>query len=544
MFAADENARPGYNGPRQAVETCGMVEEMLSDEILIAATGETVWADRCEDVAFNSYPASMTADLKALRYLTAPNQPQSDHANKAPGIQNGGDMYQMNPHSHRCCQHNCGHGWPYFTAHLWYAAAGDGLAALLYAPCEVRAKVAGGREVRVVETTRYPFAEQIELSFSLASPTRFPLLLRIPGWCKGARLAVNGRQDSAILTPGWYARIDRRWKQGDKLVLTLPMKVHVKIWSENRGFASVSRGPLTYSLAIREECNRCGGSDAWPAWDIYPGSPWNYGLVLGKGDQTTGIRFARGTWPADDQPFRAEAAPVKMTARAKRIPNWGLDRRGLVQELIESPVRSDEPQETITLIPMGAARLRITAFPVIGDGPQARPWPETPRPAFDVRVSHCFDGDTTDALFEATLPKRSGDTSIPRFTWWDHRGSDEWLEIPFAKARNVSSLAVYWFDDAGSGSCRVPASWKLLYRRGGRWQPVENVRPVCGGEGPVQQGLVRHGPHRRPAAGSEPSIEPLRRDFADSHAVSAGEPALPCGIDRKTSMLGRSRSKG
>ena len=144
------------------------------------------------------------------------------------------------------------------------------------------------------------------------------------------------------------------------------MKVHVKIWSKNRGFASVNRGPLTYSVAIREEYKRSGGTDAWPAWDIYPGSPWNYGLVLGQGDPAAGIPVAPRKWPADDQPFRAESVPVKLTARAKRIPSWGLDRRGLVQELIESPVRSDEPEETITLIPMGAARLRISAFPVIG----------------------------------------------------------------------------------------------------------------------------------------------------------------------------------
>ena len=66
-------------------------------------------------------------------------------------------------------------------------------------PCEVRGKVAGGREVRIVETTRYPFEEQIEFAFSLASPTRFPLLLRIPGWCEGARIAVNGEEDPTAL---------------------------------------------------------------------------------------------------------------------------------------------------------------------------------------------------------------------------------------------------------------------------------------------------------------------------------------------------------
>jgi hypothetical protein len=473
MFGADENARPGFNGPRQAIETCGMVEEMLSDEILAAITGNTSWGDRCENVAFNSYPATMTADLKALRYLTAPNQPQSDHANKSPGIQNAGDMYHMNPHSHRCCQHNNGHGWPYFTSHLWYAAPGDGLAAWLYAPCEVHAKVAGGRDVRIVETTRYPFEEQVELTFSLASPTKFPLLLRIPGWCENAQIVINGEKDSTTLPAGRIARLDREWKNGDKLVLALPMKVRVHSWNENRGFASVSHGPLTYSVAIQENYQRQGGTDDWPAWDVFPGSPWNYGLMLGNGDPAASIKMVRGAWPTDDQPFRAEGAPIKLTASAKRIPNWKLDPRGLVQEVIESPVRSDEPEETITLIPMGAARLRISAFPVIGDGPQAHEWPE--RPAFAANASHCFAHDTTDALFENSAPTQSREMKGPRFSWWDHRGSSEWLEISFAKAQNVSALEVYWFDDTGIGACRVPAEWKLFYREDGQWKPVETA---------------------------------------------------------------------
>ena len=376
MYGADENARPGYTGPRQAVETCGMAEEMLSDEILAAITGDPVWAERCETVAFNSYPAAMTAELKALRYLTAPNQPQSDHTGKDPGVQNGGDMFHFNPHSHRCCQHNSGHAWPYFTAHLWYAAPGNGLAALLYAPCQVRAKVgAGGAEVCIVETTRYPFEDKIEFALALKAPVKFPLLFRIPTWCTGAQIAVNGAENPTPLPAGRLAQLAREWKDGDKVLLTLPMTIRVKVWTENRGFASVDRGPLTYSLRIREEYKRHGGTDAWPAFDVFPGSPWNYGLVLGKDDPAADIRFEAGTWPADDQPFKADAAPVRLTAHAKRIPGWTLDPTGLVQEVVQGPVRSAEPEEAVTLIPMGAARLRITAFPVIGDGPDAKNWP-------------------------------------------------------------------------------------------------------------------------------------------------------------------------
>ena len=364
MFGpADENARPGYNGPRQAVETCGMVEEMLSDEILTAITGEPAWGDRCENVAFNSLPAALTADFKALRYLTAPNQPESDHMSKSPGIQNGGPMYCMDPHDHRCCQHNCGHGWPYLTAHLWYASPGDGLAAMFYAPCEADVKVAGGATVHIVEKTRYPFDEKIELTIDPSAAVRFPLYLRIPAWCGGAKIAINGQEKTVELPAGKIARIEREWKPGDKLMLTLPMQVRVKFWNDNRGFASVDRGPLTFSVNIKERYQREGGTDEWPAWDLYPDSHWNYGLVLDGENTTEKIEVHLRDWPASDQPFSQDTTPVTLTVRAKRIDSWRLDRKHLVKELIDSPVKSSAAVETITLVPMGGARLRITAIP-------------------------------------------------------------------------------------------------------------------------------------------------------------------------------------
>jgi predicted neuraminidase len=379
MYGADENARAGYNGPRQAIETCGSAEEMLSDEILIALTGNPVWAERCENVAFNTYPAAYTADYKALRYLTAPNQPQSDHVSKAPGVQNRGAMFAMNPHSHRCCQHNAGHAWPYFAEHLWYASAGNGLAALLYAPCVVTAKVADGLEVRIEEKTRYPFEDKVEFAFTLPRAARFPIFLRIPAWCDAARLTLNGRLLDVPLTAGQLVPVNREWHNGDLLTLDLPMKVRVQTWVGNRGFVSVQRGPLTYSLQIKEEYRRHGGTEKWPAYNIFPASPWNYGLVL-TGDATKDFRAQPAPWPADNQPFRSETAPVRLTARARRIPNWTLDERGLIEEIVPSPVRSGEPIETVTLIPMGAARLRISAFPVIGAGPDARDWPGPKKP--------------------------------------------------------------------------------------------------------------------------------------------------------------------
>jgi hypothetical protein len=473
MFGADENARPGYTGPRQAIEACGVAEEMLSDEILIAATGNPVWAERCENAAFNTYPACMTADLKALRYLTAPNQPQSDHTDKSPGIQNGGDMYHMNPHSHRCCQHNSGHAWPYFAQHLWYAAPGNGLAAYLYGPCQVTAKVADGVEARIVEDTRYPFEEEIRFSVTLPKEAAFPLYLRIPAWCSQARLSVAGKSIHTPLTPGKLVQIDRRWKNGDKIVLKLPMEVKLRTWASNGNTVSVDRGPLTYSLQIQEDYRRFGGTEAWPAFDIFPGSPWNYGLVLSP-KTSQSFKTTRLDWPKNNQPFDNQHVPLRIQARAKRIANWTLDSRGCINEVVPGPIRSAEREETVTLIPMGAARLRISAFPVIGYGTKANEWPAPPKPAYKVQASHCFESDTTDAVCDGKIPKSSSDATISRLTWWPHKGTSEWVSMEFAKERTVSACKLFWYDDEPAGGCRLPQSWRLFYRANNEWKPVSN----------------------------------------------------------------------
>jgi len=473
MFGGDENCRPGFTGPRQAIETCGIAEEMLSDEILLGITGDPVWADRCENVTFNSMPASMTADLRALRYLTAPNQPQSDHASKSPGIQNSGPMYHMNPHDHRCCQHNTGHAWPYFVQHLWFATPGNGLAAVLYAPCTVSAKVGSGTEITWTTDTRYPFEETIRLTLATSQPTRFPLHLRIPGWCRQPEIRLNGKRLKVNALPGRFVVIDRRWDSGDQVELELPMEVTLTSWTQNRDTVSVHRGPLTYSLKIAERYVRHGGTDKWPAWDILPDSAWNYGLALPTRNPAKSFKVVRRDWPADSQPFDARHVPIELHARGARIPEWTLDGRGLVHEVQPSPVRTSEPIERITLIPMGAARLRISAFPVIGHGPDAVTW-QLPKPA-PVKASHCYEGDSVEAVVDQVLPRASGDRTVQRFTWWPHRGTTEWIEWDLGELREISEVGVYWFDDTGAGQCRLPASWRLLFRSAEEWKPVTHA---------------------------------------------------------------------
>ncbi len=384
MFGGDENCRPGFTDPRQAVETCGMVEMMLSHEILLMITGEPKWADRCEDVTFNSLPAAFTPDLKALHYLTAPNMILCDQNNKSPGLQNKGPMLLFNPHIHRCCQHNTGHGWPYYAEHLWMATSGNGLAAVLYAPSQVTAKVGDGTKVTITERTRYPFDESIQLTITTAKPVSFPLYLRVPGWCENPKLIINGKKASVKTRPGTYILIDRKWTDGDRISLNLPMEITLTKWTKNNNSVSVNRGPLTYSLKIGEKYVKAGGTDKWPAWEIHPTTPWNYGLVLNEPDPASSFRVVYKAWPDNNQPFEAIDAPIELRAKAKKIPAWQKDHLGLVGKLQQSPAKSDELTETVTLVPMGCARLRISAFPTIGTGTDAHEWEPPPKSTLDI----------------------------------------------------------------------------------------------------------------------------------------------------------------
>lgn len=475
-FAGDENCRKGYDDPRQGFETCGIVEFMHSFEMLTKISGNPLWADRCEELAFNSLPAALTADATGLHYLTCANQVQLDKGNKAPGIQNGGTMFSYSPFEvYRCCQHNVSHGWPYYAEELWLATPDGGLCASLYAASEVTAKVADGAVVKIIEETDYPFGDTIQLRFETTRPAWFPLYLRIPKWCEAASIRVNGKRVALKPEPLSYAVIERAWAAGDTLTLKLPMKISVRRWAANKNAASVDYGPLTFSLKIGERWSRYGSHAEWPEWEVFPTTPFNYGLVLNERSPAKSFKLVKRSGPLAAQPFTPETAPLEIRAKARRIPAWQQDANGLLEVLQPSPVRSTEPVETVTLIPMGAARLRIASFPVIGQGRDARVWEAPQLPP--VRASHCHAGDTVAAAVDGREPASSSDASIPRFTWWDHRGTEEWIEYDFGEKRRLSSVQVYWFDDTGIGACRVPAGWTVQYREGETWKEVAGATP-------------------------------------------------------------------
>jgi len=378
MFGSDENARPGYADPRQGIETCGIVEQMNSDEHLLRITGDPFWADHAEEVAYNIYPAAVMPDFRSLHYITSPNMVLLDAENHSPGIANTGPFLMMNPFSSRCCQHNHSQGWPYFIENLWMATPDNGLAAVLYGPNKVTAKVGKGEEVSIQEQTHYPFEESLSFTLETKNPVHFPLYLRIPTWAKGASVSINGNVVKVEISNSGFVKIEREWHAGDQIALTLPMEITVDTWEKNSNSFSVNRGPLIYSLKIGEEYIKRAsdetaiwdskwqeGADTekWPSWEVRPTTDWNYSLVLDKDRPEASLKIIEREWPQSDFPFTPESVPVLIKAKGKKISEWKLDEYGLAGELKDLPKHSDEPEQAVELIPMGAARLRITAFP-------------------------------------------------------------------------------------------------------------------------------------------------------------------------------------
>lgn len=380
MFGGDEVCRMGYIDPRQGIELCGMVEQMASDELLLRFTGDPMWADNCEDIAFNTYPAAVMPDFKSLRYFTCPNMVTTDARNHHPGINNGGRFLIMNPFSHRCCQHNHAQGWPYYAENMWLATPDNGLAAILYSAGTVTARVGNGTQVSITEATNYPFEEKIKLTVHTPDAVEFPLYLRIPGWCETAKISINGKAVTETFAAGKYVRLEQLWKNGDEVLIDFPMKITMRQWPTNKKSVSLNYGPLTFSIKINEEYIRRDSratkfddsilhpqiqEEQWPSWEINPKSAWNYGLVCNPDNPAPDFTVIRKEWPKDNFPFTTDSAPIEIKAKGQAIPTWKIDNYYLCGVLPPNPVQSHEPVEEITLIPMGAARLRISAFPVI-----------------------------------------------------------------------------------------------------------------------------------------------------------------------------------
>ena len=396
----------------EGVELCSTVEQMLSTETVMRILGEARLGDELEFLAFNALPAAMSKDFHQHVYYTLANNVAAKRANVGFVDDHGDDLAPAPRSGFPCCCYNLHMGWPKLAQNSWAATKDGGLAILAYVPSQVSAPVAG-QKVSVVCETNYPFEETTVLSVQTEKTTKFPLQMRIPGWCKNPQIKVNGALQPQA-TGGTFAILNRNWKNGDRVELKFPMSVEVV-----RGIndsVSVRRGPLLYSLGLTEnwkslEKNKLEGFDSF---EITTDAPWNFALAIDGANPARSFEFVARTGAKN--PFETGKSPVALRVQGRQVSHWKMRYDGnLSLDPPLSPVASNLPVQTLELVPFGSQMLRISDFPVLG----------APR-AIATTWSEDFAGDYS---------KR----------WVAYRGSwvrDGQLHLPFS-AKAIAPRAVF-----------------------------------------------------------------------------------------------------
>lgn len=359
-------------GAFRKTETCDVASMLLSSSWMYRVEGSRDWGDRMERAFFNAGAAPAARDFRTMCYYQSPNRIESTalpcEQPNAPGPE-GNRFHRLGCPSVLCCVGAINRIIPKFVIHMWMATNDNGLAATLYGPSRVTARVGNGTLVRILAQTDYPFGETIRMSVAPEAAVAFPLYLRIPAWCGEPALSVNGMPLQAEVDGRGFVKVARKWAPGDRVELRLPMHPRVargyetEFPSANREYfsfeppqvfqprrlpyESVLYGPLLFSLPIP---------------DVDPNTPrsgakWQYAIDADTRRRDAGIKVVRSPMPAHWDWSLDSPVALEVPARAF---DW---RPTDAQALPPGPVAGSSP-ETILLVPYGCTKFRISMFPV------------------------------------------------------------------------------------------------------------------------------------------------------------------------------------
>lgn len=367
-------------GPYVNTETCDTFWQFLWCVRMLEITGRVEYADMAEKAALNALPGARSKDGRVVAYFSAPNELIA--ARRANKTEYPARLYI------ECCQANAPRIMPLMAERVVMATPDGGFAIPFFAPSESEVTAKNGRPLTITQETQYPFDETVKIRLKTDGAIEaFPLLLRIPGWCNGAKIRINSKKLAGKYQPGSWARLEREWKSGDTVELTLPMEVKTEFWKDRAAF--VERGPLLYCLPVEGQKR---SMDKWGSFEETAGtnSAWNYALVFDKENPRTAFKVKKSA--AQPGTHVWESSPIALEVNAARIAAWkfspGNEPFGPVDKSVPAPpvgftqlygmidqptgpalprfpLHVAGPLEKIRLIPYGFTTLRMTYLPFI-----------------------------------------------------------------------------------------------------------------------------------------------------------------------------------
>jgi hypothetical protein len=355
-------------GAFRCTETCVVPCWIWSQIWLLRIAGEGRFADQAESAFFNAGPVPVGRDWQTNVYYQSPNRmsPTLPGAERwAPG---GKSAFEYLPAGHptACCVGNVNRLIPNYIIYQWMATPDNGLAATLYGPCVVSAKVGDKMPVKLTCETNYPFEETIRITVEPERDSEFPLYFRVPEWCRQPQISTGDSLGAAKPDAHGFAKVSRIWRKGDVVTLRFPMSARVVRSHENsypqsdyfkcpgskntqvaNPFASVFCGPLLFALPIADKDPNT----------VEDGVKWQYALDFDGRREGADIVVTRASMPAR-WGWQLDA-PVTLSVPARSFDWQPTD----AQPLPDAPVAGQEPA-TLRLVPYGCTKFRVSMFPV------------------------------------------------------------------------------------------------------------------------------------------------------------------------------------